>query len=103
MSQGLVDVLTATDFEKPPEGFDPHTDSGVVLDDGDTYSGIEGARVWLDGKGYLITELLDFYLASVAVEAADPEDGDGEQYFEDPCPCGSHYHQPHDCPIDEWQ
>ena len=104
MSQGLVSVV----LESETEGSRIHdyvndlsTAHIVVLDDGETYGAAEASMVWLDGKGYLITELLDFYLASVAVEAADP--GDGEQYFEDPCPCGSHYHQPHDCPIDEWQ
>lgn len=109
-----MNTLAATDFENPPEGFDPHTDSAVVLDDGDTYSGVEGARVWLDGKGYLISELLDFYLAlnekpmnrdnedrpvcPLPSSEGFPEDGPRET-----CPCGSDKHSADECPVDDWQ
>lgn len=66
MSQGLVSVV----LESETEGSRIHdyvndlsTAHIVVLDDGETYGAAEASMVWLDGKGYLITELLDFYLA----------------------------------------
>jgi len=59
-----VSIALASDVSAHSD-CDLSTDHVVMLDDEDTYSGAEAARVWLDGKGYLITELLDFYLAMV--------------------------------------
>lgn len=97
MDKPIVNVCDSENVRNQP--CDLSKDHVVVLDDGDTYSGVAGARVYLDGKGYDIGDLLDFYLAWEKVRNA-PEP---EQYFEDACPCGSHYHQSHDCPVDDWQ
>jgi hypothetical protein len=71
MSQGLVSVV----LESETEGSRIHdyvndlsTAHIVVLDDGETYGAAEASMIWLDGKGYLVSELLDFYLASVNAE-----------------------------------
>jgi len=78
MSQGLVNVCNAENVRHHPADCDLRQAHVVVLDDGDTYSGVPGARVYLDGKGYDIGDLLDFYLASVQVD-------DGQTYS-DPTP-----------------
>lgn len=96
MGQGLVDILLALGDVSSPEGCKLSTDHVVILDDGETYPGAEGARVWLGGKGYLITELLDFYLASV-------QEVHGDFWKAISCPCGSDEHSILDCPVDDWQ
>jgi len=72
MSQGLVNVCNAENVQHHPVDCDLREAHVVVLDDGDTYSGVPGARVYLDGKGYDIGDLLDFYLASMYVANACP-------------------------------
>lgn len=101
MSKPIVNVCDSVNVRNQP--CDLSKDHVVVLDDGDTYSAVAGARVYLDGKGYDIGDLLDFYLASVVREDMPNHNAISEGGERETCPCGSDEHSILECPVDDWQ